>query len=136
VLFITGHGWQVARGGRGGRGDESAAVDWAQVARTAAGGVTLVIYMGLARLAQVQEGLLTALPPATPVALVERASHAGGRQARGRLRDLQTLAATHQIASPAILVVGAVLGTAAERPSVAELDEVLPRDARAALATS
>jgi uroporphyrin-III C-methyltransferase len=117
VLFITGHGRQDSRGGRGG---DAAAVDWAQVARTAAGGVTLVIYMGLARLAQVQEGLLTALQPATPVALVERASQGDGRQARGLLQDLQTLAAGHRITSPAILVVGSVLAAAGKR-EVAEL---------------
>ena len=56
------------------------------------------------------------------------------RQARGCLRNLQTLAASHRIASPAILVVGAVLGTAAERPWVAELNEISLLDTRAAVA--
>jgi uroporphyrin-III C-methyltransferase len=100
VMFITGHGRQD------GRGTE---VDWQQVSRTAAGGVTLVIYMGLTRLGQVREGLLAALPPWTPVALVERASQASGRQVVGSLQDLPLLAARHGIASPAILVVGRVL---------------------------
>jgi uroporphyrin-III C-methyltransferase len=100
VMFITGHGRQD--GG-------SMQVDWQQVSRTAAGGITLVIYMGLARLEQVREGLLTALPSWTPVALVERASQASGRQVLGSLQDLPVLAARHWIASPAILVVGKVL---------------------------
>jgi len=84
-------------------------VDWQQVARVACSGVTLVIYMGLARLDQVYDGLLTALPPSTPVALVERASQSSGRQVVGSLQDLLVLAADHRIASPAILIVGKVL---------------------------
>jgi uroporphyrin-III C-methyltransferase len=100
VMFITGHERQDGRG---------AQVDWQQVSRAAAGGITLVIYMGLARLGQVREGLLSALPPCTPVALVERASQTSGRQVLGSLQDLPLLAARHAIVSPAILVVGRVL---------------------------
>lgn len=118
VMFITGHGRQD--GSERAAGDPGA-VDWKQVAKAAAGGVTLVVYMGLARLEQVREGLLAGLSPATPVALVERASQAGGRQAIGRLQDLPVLAAAHRIASPAILIVGPVLRQVAARAASAEL---------------
>ena len=83
-------------------------VDCSRIAN-AAGGVTLVVYMGLARLEQVRDGLLAALPPSTPAALVERASQAAGRQVSGSLQDLLALAAEHRVASPAILIVGRVL---------------------------
>jgi uroporphyrin-III C-methyltransferase len=112
VLFITGHGREDAAGS-GGRPE----IDWAQVARTANGGVTLVIYMAIARLAQIRAALLEALPGSTPVALVERASQAGSRQASGVLQDLEGLAARQRIASPAILVVGQALGQVAAMPA-------------------
>ena len=108
VMFITGHARQDREGAEG-------TVDWEQVAKTAAVGVTLVIYMGLARLEQVQAGLLRGLAPSTPVALVERASQAGGRQVAGELRELQSLGEAHRIASPAILVVGLALREVARR---------------------
>lgn len=103
VLFVTGHG------------REDSAVDWEQLARTAAGGVTLVVYMAVARLAQIREGLLGVLAGSTPVALVEGASRTGGRRVFGVLADLPGLAARHRIASPAILLVGEVLGGQAAR---------------------
>ena len=108
VMFITGHARQDREGAEG-------TVDWEQVARTAAGGITLVIYMGLARLEQVQAGLLRGLAPSTPVALVERASQAEGRRVVGRLQNLHGLASKHQVASPAILIVGPVLTAVATK---------------------
>ena len=108
VMFITGHARQDREGAEG-------TVDWEQVAKTAAVGVTLVIYMGLARLEQVQAGLLRGLAPSTPVALVERASQAEGRRVVGRLQNLHGLASKHQVASPAILIVGPVLTAVATK---------------------
>jgi uroporphyrin-III C-methyltransferase len=97
-------------------------VDWPLVSRAAVAGVTLVIYMGLARLERVRDGLLSALPPSTPVALVERASQASGRQVFGSLQDLPALAADHRIASPAILIVGKVLEEVVSRGAAAATD--------------
>ncbi len=133
VMFITGHGRQDADGVRARRAAPGKAgvlpsrppdrsqedqLDWPQIARTAAGGVTLVIYMGLARIDQVRDGLSTALPGTTPVALVERASQASGRRVFGSLEQLPALAAGHRIASPAILVVGKVLEEVVSRAAV------------------
>jgi uroporphyrin-III C-methyltransferase len=120
VMFITGHGRQDGGSEQVSGRSLDDPVDWPQVSRAAAGGVTLVIYMGLARLAQVRDGLLASLPPSTPVALVERASQTSGRQACGILQDLLELAAGQQIASPAILVVGKVLEEVVSRARTVE----------------
>lgn len=98
VVFITGH----AKPG-------AAPTDWpalAAIARDAH--LTLVIYMGVAGARQIQQGLLTALPPRTAVAVVQNASLPGQRSCVTELGQLAgTLAAEH-IASPAIIVVGEV----------------------------
>ncbi|MCL5041001.1 MAG: uroporphyrinogen-III C-methyltransferase [Gammaproteobacteria bacterium] len=75
----------------------------------AAGGTTLVVYMGVARLHQVQQGLLAGgMPASTPVAIIERASLPGQRETRCTLMDLCQRATEIAVQSPAILVIGAV----------------------------
>ena len=98
VMLVTGH----AREGDPGP-------DWAVLGAAAAQGLTLVIYMGMARLAALQAGLLQALPPHTPAATVQ---YAGTPQERQCLSSLGRLAADAQnqgLGSPAIVLVGNVL---------------------------
>lgn len=98
VIFVTGH----ARGGE-------AAPDWPQLAATAAQGFTLVIYMGVSQAAAIESGLLSALAPSTPLAIVQHASQPQQRHALATLGDLRTTLAREQLGSPAIIVVGEVL---------------------------
>ncbi|WP_394243037.1 uroporphyrinogen-III C-methyltransferase [Halopseudomonas laoshanensis] len=79
----------------------------------AMGGTTLVIYMGVARLGQIQQGLLAGgMPASTPVAMIERASLPDQRQRMCTLADLYEAAGTFQLQSPAVLVIGDVVAAA------------------------
>jgi len=84
--------------------------DWAALARS---GLTLVIYMGVARVQPLVEALTGGgLPGHTPAAVISAAHTPEQRHA---LCTLATLAATidaEQLASPAILVVGDVVQAA------------------------
>jgi uroporphyrin-III C-methyltransferase len=96
VTFVTGH----SREG----GDEP---DWAALARPRQ---TLVIYMGLGALARICRQLVAhGLPPHTPAAVVQQATSADQRVAAGTLLTLPTLSAAHEIAAPALIVVGEVV---------------------------
>lgn len=76
-----------------------------ELARLAAAGLTIVILMGVARRAAIASQLLDGgLDPATPVAVVERASTPEQRVQRATLSDLAAMS----VASPAVIVVGAV----------------------------
>jgi uroporphyrin-III C-methyltransferase len=105
VMLVTGH---AREGGR--------APDWAVLGAAAAQGLTLVVYMGMARLVDLQAGLLQALPARTPVAVVQHASLPTQRHAVGRLDGLAQMVATHRLASPAVLIVGDVLQGWAQLP--------------------
>jgi uroporphyrin-III C-methyltransferase len=101
VMLVTAH----ARAG-------AAGPDWAVLGAAAAQGITLVIYMGMSRLAHVQDGLSAALPGHTAAAVVQ---HAGTPQERRCITTLATLAATASrlgLGSPAIVLVGDVLHAA------------------------
>jgi uroporphyrin-III C-methyltransferase len=94
VVFVTAHA----------SGEN--APDWAALAKTR---MTLVVYMGVARCAAIQDALLAAgLDPATPALVVENASLTSERQLRTTLERLATDVAANEIASPAIMVVGEV----------------------------
>ncbi len=99
VAFATGHA-----------GPDSEEPDWAALA---ASGLTLVIYMGLARIGSIVDALRAGgLPAATPAAAICSAHTPRQRQA---LCTLDTLAATVRregLGSPAILVVGDVVTAA------------------------
>lgn len=88
----------------------------------AQGGTTLVVYMGVARLQQIQQGLLEGgLPASTPVAMIERASLADQRQYQCRLDQLCQQARAFKLQSPAVLVIGEVVAEAkALLPQLAE----------------
>lgn len=90
---------------------DDTAPNWAALAAT---GTTLVVYMGVARLSEIQQGLLDGgLPLATPVAMIENASLPSQRECRSTLQGLQVDAGLFQLKSPAILVIGEVVGRAA-----------------------
>ncbi len=95
------------------------ALQWPTVAALAAQGVTLVAYMGVATAPMLQAGLLTGLPPSTPVAVVQHATLPQQRHAVCRLDALAATIAREQLASPAIIVVGDVVRAAAHLRDVA-----------------
>ena len=107
-MFVTGH----AKDG----GQEP---HWPTLAAAAAQGLTLVIYMGVAQAARLQDGLLAALPPHTPAAAVQHASLPQQRQVVTRLDRLADTLHDEGIGSPAILIVGDVLTGLAALPAQA-----------------
>ncbi len=81
-------------------------LDWQALAK---GGTTLVIYMGVAKLAEIGEQLrLAGMPAETPVAMIENASLPHQRECRSVLENMQQDALDFGLKSPAILVIGAV----------------------------
>lgn len=114
VVFITGH----AKPG-------SAGHDWQLLAGTARMlGLTLVIYMGVATAAVIQQQLLAGgLPASTPVALVQDASLPAQQQILTDLGQMTQALAVSGLGSPCVFVVGEVVGLAAS--SAAGLDGLL-----------
>lgn len=98
VMLVTGH----ARTG-------DAALHWPTLAAAAAQGLTLVVYMGVSTVNELQAGLLDALPASTPVAVVQHASLPQQRQAVGTLGGLSALVHENGLGSPAVIVIGDVL---------------------------
>ena len=93
-----------------GHGADGAEPDYAALAR--AGG-TLVLFMGLDRVDRLCRGLVAAgLPATTPAAVVSRGTQPDQESVSGTLADLADLAA--DLVSPALVVVGEVVGVAAE----------------------
>ena len=85
---------------------DDSSLNWQALAQT---GTTLVVYMGVAKLAEIRDSLLAGgLAAQTPVAMIENASLPHQRECRSSLADMQRDAATFQLKSPAILVIGAV----------------------------
>jgi uroporphyrin-III C-methyltransferase len=99
VLLVTGHA-----------GHGCAEPDWDAIARVAASGVTLVVYMGVARAEAIVARLRGALPAGLPVAIVQRASATDEVIARTTLGGLVDTLRDERIGSPAILVIGRVAG--------------------------
>lgn len=110
-IFVTGHEKPGAT-----------AVDWAALVRT---GMTLVVYMGVARVASIQAGLRAGgMPADMPVMVVESASLPQQRQLASTLATLADDLSRETIGSPAILVIGrvtqqavAALAVEASRPT-------------------
>jgi uroporphyrin-III C-methyltransferase len=99
VVFVTGHAQPGSQG-----------TDWRALAATARDArLTLVIYMGVSGAGRIQEELLTGLPAATPVAVVQRASLPDERSAVTTLGELDATIAREQLASPSVIVVGDVI---------------------------
>jgi uroporphyrin-III C-methyltransferase len=100
VSFVTGHEDPTK---------EESAIDWHALAET---GGTLVVLMGVGKLPAYTGELLDAgLDPATPVALVERATWPGQRVACGTLETIVDVRDRAGIEPPAITVIGAVAAT-------------------------
>lgn len=99
VVFVTGH----ARPG-------DAGTDWRQLAATARDAkLTLVIYMGVSGAATIEQELLTGLPAATPVAIIQHASLPQQRHAVATLGTLHATIAREGLSSPSVIVVGDVV---------------------------
>jgi uroporphyrinogen III methyltransferase / synthase len=103
VAFVTGHD-DPTRPGR---------LDWPALARFPG---TLVVYMGVTRLASICRTLiLEGKPTETPAALIRSGTLPGQETVVGTLADLPELAKVAGIGPPALLVVGAVV---ARRPGL------------------
>jgi uroporphyrin-III C-methyltransferase len=105
VMLVTAHAREGAPG-----------PDWAVLGAAAAQGLTLVIYMAMARLVEVQAGLLAALPGSTPAAIVQHAGTPQERLGVTTLAQLAAMAAGQGFGSPAIVLVGDVLRARAALP--------------------
>lgn len=80
--------------------------DWSGLAGK---GRTLVIFMGLATAAQITEKLIAdGLTPDVPVAVIEKATRGDMRVLRTSLAGLAELVERERVASPALIVIGAV----------------------------
>lgn len=96
VALVTGHAQ-----------DGGAGPDWAALARS---GLTLVVYMGVARVSHIVAGLCAGgLPAHTPVAVVSAAHTPRQRHAITTLDALCSTVQQQALASPAVLVVGEVV---------------------------
>ncbi|PUA18988.1 uroporphyrinogen-III C-methyltransferase [Glaciimonas sp. PCH181] len=105
AIFITGHG----------KTPESNP-DWGLLAQT---GLTLVIYMGVARCAEIQAALLAGGKAAsTPVAVIQSATLAAQAQLITTLGQLSAALADSTIGSPSIIVIGDVVRCATQAESL------------------
>ncbi|MCW2270506.1 Uroporphyrinogen-III C-methyltransferase [compost metagenome] len=83
-------------------------LNWQALAQ---GGTTLVVYMGVSKLDEVRQGLLEGgMSTDTPVAMIENASLPQQREQRTTLASMTEDAASFELCSPAILVIGEVAG--------------------------
>ncbi len=99
VVFVTGH----AKPGDTG-------TDWRILGHTARQAkLTLVIYMGVSGVAQIQHDLLEGLGADTPVAVIQNASLPSQRHCVCTLAHLQATIAAEGMASPSVIVVGDVM---------------------------
>ena len=99
VVFVTGH----AKHGETG-------VNWVELGKTAHNSkLTLIVYMGMSLTSEIQNGLLHGLSPATPVAVIERASTKDQRHLKTNLGRFLIDIKEHAFKSPSVIVVGDVL---------------------------
>ena len=114
VILVTGH-----------PGEGRSEPDWAALART---GLTLVVYMGVARAADITAQLLAAgLRADLPAAVVSAAHTAQQRHAVTTLAGLPDCIAREGLKSPALLVVGEVAAHAATSVARQAWPEVMAR---------
>ena len=94
AIFVTAHG----------KGPDEP--DWSALVKT---GMTLVVYMGVARVQAIEASLLRAgMSADIPVLVVEKATLPAERQLRTTLGTLARSVASQDIASPAVMVIGEV----------------------------
>jgi uroporphyrin-III C-methyltransferase len=100
VTLVTGHEDPTK---------EESAVDWAALAET---GGTIVVLMGVARLPEYTAALRDGgMDPATPAALIERATRPGQQVATGTLETIVKARDQVGIEPPALTVIGDVAAT-------------------------
>lgn len=96
AVFVTGHGKTV-----------DASPDWQALAKL---DMTLVIYMGVARCAEIQTALIAGgKTPTTPVAVIHAATSDAQAQLVTTLGQLSKAVAATRLASPSIIVIGDVV---------------------------
>ena len=101
AIFVTGHGK-----------DDTSTPDWATLAKL---DMTLVIYMGIARCAAIQQALLAGGKEAsTPVAVIHAATSNQQAQLITTLGELPEALRASGIGSPGIIVVGDVVRCAGQ----------------------
>ncbi len=101
LVFVTGH--QRCDGDA-----RSIDLDWAMLARPRQ---TVVVYMGVSALPTICAELMRhGLHRETPAAVIERATLPTQRTLVGSLQTLPTLALVHGVKSPALIVIGGVVG--------------------------
>lgn len=89
-------------------------LNWHALAQS---GTTLVVYMGVAKLADIRNGLLAGgMSDGMPVAMIENASLPFQRECRSTLGRMQADALAFQLKSPAILVIGEVAADTSALP--------------------
>jgi uroporphyrin-III C-methyltransferase len=89
---------------------DDSSLNWRALAQT---GTTLVIYMGVAKLEEVQRELLAGgLPAGTPVAMIENASLPQQRECRSDLATMREAALSFELKAPAVMVIGEVAAVA------------------------
>lgn len=110
VTFVSGHTHQ---------GDEP---DWRLLALS---GMTLVIYMGMGRLAHIAGQLLQhGLPGDTPAAAIQHGTRPEQRQVLSTLDGLAADVAAAQLGSPALLVIGRTVGLAVRPQPTTQIKEL------------
>ena len=116
VALVTGHN------GEGGRSP-----DWAALARS---GLTLVIYMGVARSTDIVAALIEGgMRADMPAAVVSAAHTPRQRHAFSTLAGLPEMLAREGLGSPALLIVGEVAGEQAGQRALLEAVAALPLNA-------
>lgn len=104
VLCVTGHLRAET--------PDQLALDWPALARSRQ---TLVVYMGVAALPVISAQLIRhGLAADTPAAIVERATLPDQRTLVGTLRSLPALASKSGVRTPALIVIGTVVGLHAQ----------------------
>lgn len=94
-------------------------------------GITRVYYMGVKKLKAIERQLIDAgHPPQTPVAIIERGGLPEQRIFSGKLDSLAQLAATHQLVSPALVIVGKVAAFAKQQSFAAVESPLVPDTAQ------
>jgi uroporphyrin-III C-methyltransferase len=115
VTFVTGHE-EIDKGRPG--------VDWRGLARSSDG---LVIYMGLHNLRRIgQELMAGGLEPSTPAAAIQQGTVQGQQILLASLGELADQVEAAALASPAIIVIGAVVAQRVEACAPEPAEVVMP----------
>ncbi len=85
---------------------------------------TVVILMGMAKLREIQQIFEDCGKQDTPVAIIQNGSLPEEKIGLGQVRHLQAVAEKHRLASPAIIVIGAVVAEHPEYLSTTVLEEI------------